>query len=105
MLVAVSSVLAELTGSQINFWFWVENGFQKLNLLLFYCHIFLSNLIKLSNKSVNFDSIVGDLIETFVLQFLFFDLNVFVLLIKVSILFSKSIEISLSAFKVINFLL
>ena len=62
MAAAFRSVLSQFLSSGINFLIWVENSFQKLDLLLFNSDVFLSDLIKLSNKSINFDSIVGNLV-------------------------------------------
>lgn len=67
MVAALWSVLSQFMSSGIDFLIWVENSFQKLDLLLFNCDVFLSDLIKLSDKSINFDSIVGNLVQTFVL--------------------------------------
>jgi len=60
--VAVSSVLSQFISSRINLWLWAENSFQKLNLLFLNSNILLSYLIKLSDKSINFKSIVSNLI-------------------------------------------
>jgi hypothetical protein len=62
MSVAIRSVLSQFISSRSNLLIWVENSFQKLNLLLFNSDIFLSDLIKLSDKSINFNSISCDLI-------------------------------------------
>lgn len=103
--VAFSSNLSQFISSWINLCLWAEDSFQKLNLLFFNSDVFLSNLIKLSNKSIDFNSIVGDLIKTFVFQLLFLNLTVFVLILKVSILLLKCSEISLSIFEIINVVL
>ena len=66
MVAALWSVLSQFMSSGVNFLIWVENSFQKLDLLLFNSDVFLSDLIKLSDKSINFDSIVGNLVQTFV---------------------------------------
>ena len=62
MSVAIRSVLSQFISSRSNLLIWVENSFQKLNLLLFNSDIFLSDLIKLSDKSINFNSITSNLI-------------------------------------------
>lgn len=65
--IAVGSVLGELTSSGADLGFRIEDGFQKLDLLFFDRDVFLSYLVKFSNESVNFNSIIGNLLKTFVL--------------------------------------
>lgn len=55
-------MLSQFIGSGIDLLIRVEDGLQKLDLLLFNSDVFLSDLIKLSDKSVDFNSIVGNLI-------------------------------------------
>lgn len=66
MSAAISSVLSELRGSGTNLSLGVEDGLQELDLLLFNSDILLSNLVKFSNESINLNSIVGNLIKTFI---------------------------------------
>ena len=100
--VALRSVLSQFNSSGIDFLIRVEDSLQKLNLLLFNSDVFLSNLIKLSDKSVDFNSIVGNLIKAFVLKLLFFNLDVFVLVFKISVLLLHCSEISLSILEIID---
>lgn len=103
--VAFHSDLSQFTRSWAYFSLWVENSFQELNLLLFDSDIFLSDLIELSDESIDLNSIVGNLIETFILQLLFFDLNVFVLFLEISVLLLESNVISLSIFEIVDIVL
>jgi|APSaa5957512535_1039671.scaffolds.fasta_scaffold190487_1 hypothetical protein len=64
--IALASENRQLLSSAANILFRGKNGLKELNLLLFYSDVLLLHLLKLSDKPINFNSIISNLIQTFV---------------------------------------
>lgn len=76
---------------------------KQLNLFFFNRQIFVSYLVQLSNKTASLRTIFGDSWLTVILHPFDVDLDVFVLLLQVSVLVLKLANILLSVFQVVNF--
>jgi hypothetical protein len=81
------------------------NLFNQSDLFLFNLNVFCLELIKLSNKSVDFLSILAYLIEAVMLQSVLFNLCLLILFCKISKLISEGSVVSLPMFEFINFCL
>ena len=97
------SNISQLIASYSNIPFGYSNKLNDLDLLVLNASILSLQLVQLPYENINLLSILRYLVQAIILKLLLLELNLFILLSKVSKLILQSMIVSLSAFEFIDF--